>query len=71
MSIFSDLLENDIEVFMDDFSLYGQNFDECLHNLERTLMKCVEKNFVLNFEKCHFMVDKGFVLGHLVSKKGI
>ena len=52
-------------------SLYGNGFDECLSNLERALKKCEEKNLVLNFEKCHFMVDKGIVLGHLVSKEGI
>ena len=71
MSIFNDLLEDGIEVFMDDFSLYGDSFDACLVNLEKALGRCVEKGLVLNFEKCHFMVDKGIVLGHLVSKEGI
>ncbi|XP_027915170.1 uncharacterized protein LOC114174533, partial [Vigna unguiculata] len=71
MSIFTDLLEHCIEVFMDDFSGYGSSFDHCLSNLARILERCEETNLVLNFEKCHFMVEQGIVLGHVVSKNGI
>jgi len=71
MSIFTDLLEHCIEVFMDDFSVYGSSFDHCLSNLARVLERCKETNLVLNFEKCHFMVEQGIVLGHVVSKNGI
>jgi len=70
MSIFTDLLEHCIEVFINDFSLYGSSFDHCLSNLARVLERCEETNLVLNFEKCHFMVEQGIVLGH-VSKNGI
>ena len=56
---------------MDDFSVYGKNFDACLENLELILKRCVETNLVLNWEKCHFMVNQGIVLGHIVSAKGI
>ena len=55
-TIFSDLIENIMEVFMDDFSVYGCSFDVCLSNLEVVLQRCREKNLVLNWEKCHFMV---------------
>lgn len=58
MSIFSDLLENCIEVFMDDFTVYGKDFDSCLTNLSMVLNRCVEKSLVLNYEKCHFMVKE-------------
>ena len=71
MSIFSEFLGSCMEVFMDDFTVYGNTFDECLESLDRVLARCVEKNLILNFEKCHFMVGSGIVLGHLVSKKGI
>ncbi|XP_057770988.1 uncharacterized mitochondrial protein AtMg00860-like [Salvia miltiorrhiza] len=71
MSIFSDLLENCIEVFMDDFTVYGQTFDSCLDNLEKVLQRCVDKSLVLNYEKCHFMVREGIVLGHVISGRGI
>ncbi|RDX73045.1 Retrovirus-related Pol polyprotein, partial [Mucuna pruriens] len=48
-------------------SLYGQ-----LHgNLSKVLTRCIDTNLVLNFEKCHFIVIEGIVLGHLVSNKGI
>ena len=71
MSIFSDMVEQSIEVFMDDFSVFGDSFDLCLNNLALVLKRCVETNLVLNWEKCHFMVQEGIVLGHKVSAKGI
>ncbi|CAM8981710.1 unnamed protein product [Rhodiola kirilowii] len=60
-----------MEVFMDDFSVHGYSFDSCLSNLSKILAKCVEVNLVLNWEKCHFMVKEGIVLGHKITKKGI
>jgi len=71
VSIFSDYIEHIIEVFMDDFTVYGDSFDNCLHNLTLVLQRCIETNLVLNSEKCHFMVGQGIVLGHIVSSKGI
>ena len=62
MSIFSDFVEDIMEVFMDDFSVYGSTFDACLDNLSKVLQRCEETNLVLNWEKCHFMVTKGVVL---------
>ena len=56
---------------MDDVTVYGGSFEECLINLETVLHRCVEKNLVLNWEKCHFMVNQGILLGHIISKKGI
>ncbi|RDX62939.1 hypothetical protein CR513_58680, partial [Mucuna pruriens] len=70
-SIFSDLLQDYIEVFMDDFMVYADSFEACLSNLTRVLKRCIDTNLVLNFEKCHFMVTEGIVLGHLVSNRGI
>jgi hypothetical protein len=71
MSIFSDMVEKFLEVFMDDFSIHGRTFKDCLHHLSLVLIRCKEKNLVLNWEKCHFMVTKGIVLGRVVSKNGI
>ena len=71
MSIFSDMIEEIMEVFMDDFSIYGKTFDDCLENLDMVLQKCEEKHLVLNWKKCHFMVREGIVHGHLVSEHGI
>ncbi|KAG7599394.1 Ribonuclease H-like superfamily [Arabidopsis suecica] len=70
-SIFSDLIEETVEVFMDDFSVYGSSFSSCLLNLCRVLTRCEETNLVLNWEKCHFTVKEGIVLGHKISEKGI
>ncbi|PIM98117.1 DNA-directed DNA polymerase [Handroanthus impetiginosus] len=64
MAIFTDMVENFLEVFMDDFSVYGNSFDECLNNLSSVLKRCEDTNLVLNWKKCHFMVQEEIVLGH-------
>ncbi|KAL9241866.1 hypothetical protein vseg_015926 [Gypsophila vaccaria] len=71
VSIFSEYVENFIEVFMDDFTVHGESFDSCLNHLSLVLQRCVDTNLVLNSEKCHFMVEQGIVLGHVVSSRGI
>ncbi|KAM2835106.1 hypothetical protein PS2_032069 [Malus domestica] len=71
MSILSDYVEKIIEVFMDDFSVFGDSFHCCLNNLSLILKRCIETNLVLNWEKCHFMAKQGIVLGHIISEKGI
>ena len=71
LHIFSDMVEKSMEVFMDDFLVYGESFANCLEHLEQVLIRCKEKRLVLNWEKCHFMVTKGIVLGHIVSPNGI
>ena len=71
IGIFSDMVETIVELFMDDFSLFGNTFDECLNNLEQVLIRCEEKKLVLSWEKCHFMVTSELVLVHIVSERGI
>jgi hypothetical protein len=71
MAIFSDLIEKVTEVFMDDFSVYGKTFEDCLTNLHKVMKRCQMANLVLNWEKCHFMVREGIVLGYKISEKGI
>ena len=71
MAIFSDMAERTIEVFMDDFSVLRKSFDNFLENLRQVLIRCEETNLVLNWEKCHFMVKEGILLGHRISKRGI
>ena len=71
MVIFTDMVEQFLEVFMDDFSVFGDCFDSCLENLAKVLNRCEETNLVLNWEKCHFMVREGIVLGHKVSSQGL
>ena len=71
MYIFFDLVEEAMEIFMDDFSVYGSGFENFLENLETVLQRCQDKNLALNWEKCHFMVTKGIVLGHKISATGL
>ena len=56
MSMFSDLVEEVMEIFMDDFTLYRSSFEHCLQNLGTVLHRCQDKNLDLNWEKFHFMV---------------
>ena len=67
-TIFDGLIEYIMEVFMDDFSVFGNSFD---HNLEWVVKRCGETSLVLNWVKCHFMVKEDIVLRHKISHRGI
>ncbi|RVW18356.1 Retrovirus-related Pol polyprotein from transposon 17.6 [Vitis vinifera] len=71
LSISSDMAECIMEVFIDDITIYGSTFEECVVNLKTILNRYIEKDLVVNWEKCHFMVQQGIVLGHIISKKCI
>ncbi|XP_071714886.1 uncharacterized protein [Rutidosis leptorrhynchoides] len=70
MSIFSELIGKSLEIFMDDFSIFGKSFESCLNMLEKVLKRCTVINLVLSWEKSHFMVREGVVFGHIVSERG-
>nr|GEU54765.1 reverse transcriptase domain-containing protein [Tanacetum cinerariifolium] len=70
MAIFHDMIEKTMEVFMDDFSVFG-SFSSCLSYLDTMLQRCEDTNLVLNWEKYHFKVIEGIVLGHKISKNGL
>nr|GEZ28351.1 reverse transcriptase domain-containing protein [Tanacetum cinerariifolium] len=71
LAIFHDMVEKMMEVFMDDFSVFGNSFENCLSRLDKMLQRCEDTNLSLNWEKGHFMVKEGIVLGHKISKNGI
>nr|GEY71031.1 hypothetical protein [Tanacetum cinerariifolium] len=71
MAIFHDMIEKIMEVFMDDFLVFGDSFSSCLTNLDKIVKRCEDTNLVLNWEKCHFMYREGIVLGHKISNSGI
>nr|GEX06878.1 DNA-directed DNA polymerase [Tanacetum cinerariifolium] len=71
IAIFHDMIEKTMEVFMDDFSVFGNSFQTCLSHLEKMLKRCEDTNLCLNWEKSHFMVKEGIVLGHKISKERI
>nr|GEX63096.1 reverse transcriptase domain-containing protein [Tanacetum cinerariifolium] len=71
IAIFHYMIEKTIEVFMDDFSVFGDCFSSCLTNLDKMLKRCEDTNLVLNWEKCHFMCREGIILGHKILKSGI
>nr|GEX53925.1 DNA-directed DNA polymerase [Tanacetum cinerariifolium] len=71
LAIFHDMVEKTMEVFMDDFSVFRNSFKNCLSRLDKMLQRCEETNLSLNWEKSHFMVKVGIVLGHKISKNRI
>nr|GEU45546.1 reverse transcriptase domain-containing protein [Tanacetum cinerariifolium] len=71
MAIFHDMIEKTMEVFMDDFFVFGNSFQSSLSHLENMLKRCEDTNLCLNWEKSHFMVKEGIVLGHKISKQRI
>nr|GEX31364.1 reverse transcriptase domain-containing protein [Tanacetum cinerariifolium] len=71
MAIFYDMIEKTLEVFMDDFLIFRNSFGTCLSHLEKMLKRCEDTNLFLNWEKSHFMVKDGIVLGHKISENEI
>nr|GEZ04393.1 reverse transcriptase domain-containing protein [Tanacetum cinerariifolium] len=71
LAIFHDMVEKTMEVFMDDFSVFGNSFENCLSHLDKMVQRCEDTNLSLNWEKSHFMVKEGIVLGHKIYKNGI
>ncbi|KAA3488468.1 Transposon Ty3-I Gag-Pol polyprotein [Gossypium australe] len=59
-------IEDELDVFLDDFLVYGDSFMECLSNLERVFERCEGTNLVIDWEKCSFMVNEE--IGHQISK---
>nr|GEV68459.1 reverse transcriptase domain-containing protein [Tanacetum cinerariifolium] len=71
MDIFHDMIEKTMEVFMNDFLVFGNSFGTCLSHLDKMLKRCEDTNLCLNWEKSHFMDKEGIVLCHKISKNGI
>ncbi|GKF45038.1 reverse transcriptase domain-containing protein [Tanacetum coccineum] len=71
LAIFHDMIEESVKVFMDAFFVFGNSFDTCRNNLDKMLQRCKDAHLVLNWEKYHFMVKEGIVLGDKVSSAGI
>jgi hypothetical protein len=69
--IFNDLISEGLEVYMDDLTPYGDNFDRALNNLEKVLEWCIATRLCLSHEKCHMMMMKGVVLGNYIYVDGI
>ncbi|GJT86511.1 reverse transcriptase domain-containing protein [Tanacetum coccineum] len=71
MAIFHDMIEKMMEVFMDDFSVFRNSFGNCLSRVDKMLQRCEDTNLCLHWEKSHFMVKEGIVLGHKIFKNEI
>ena len=71
LSIFSELVHDYVEIYMDDFTTYGDEFQEGLSNLDKVLRRCIEMHLSLSLEKCEFLKKVGVLLGHSISQAGI
>ena len=48
LSIFSELVHDAVEIYMDEFTPYGSDFQEALSNLGKVVDKCIEMNLSLS-----------------------
>nr|GEZ50121.1 DNA-directed DNA polymerase [Tanacetum cinerariifolium] len=71
LAIFHDMVKKTMKVFMDDFSVFRNSFENCLSRLDKMLQRCEDANLCLNWEKSHFMVKEAIFLGYKISKNGI
>ena len=71
LSIFVDLINEGLEVYMNDFTLYGDDFEQALQTLEKVLERCIATRLCLSHKKCHMMMTKGLILGHYISSARI
>eukprot|EP00253_Pinus_taeda_P028921 PITA_28921 len=71
LAVFVDLVHDCVEVYMDDFSVYGNSFEHALENLEKVLKRCIEANLSLSNESFFMILNEGIVLGHYISSQGI
>nr|GEY49900.1 reverse transcriptase domain-containing protein [Tanacetum cinerariifolium] len=71
MAIFLDMIKKMMKVFMDDFLVFRNSFKTYLSHLDKMLKRCEDTNLCLNWEKSHFMVKEGIILGHKTSKNEI
>jgi hypothetical protein len=71
LNIFSKLIHDKVEIYMDDFTPYGNSFDEASDNVYKVLQRCKEMNLSPSNEKCNMMMNEGIVLGHHLSSIGI
>lgn len=69
--MFSDLIHDCVEVYMDEFTVYGDTFKEFMETLEKVLIICTEKNLSLSHAIFFMMFNEGIVLGHHISSNGI
>lgn len=51
LGILFKLIHDCVEVYMDDFTLYGNTFEEAMDKLEKVLIRCKETNLSLSHEK--------------------
>ena len=68
-AIFSDFLGDSLQVFIDDFSVFENDFNSCLTHMTKILEVYIRKRLMLSWEKSHFMVREGVVFEHIISGK--
>lgn len=71
LSIYSDMVKDSIEVFMDEFLVVAYYFEKCIDHLSKVFQHCEEINIVIIQERCYFKVKEGIVLGHKILGHGI
>lgn len=71
LSIFVDIVNDCVEVYMDDFTVCGNTYEEAKTNLEKLRKRYIDTNLSLSHEKCYILMTKGIILRHYISSQGI
>ena len=70
-TVLGDILTKAVEVYLDDFIVFGSTEDEFLENLEQVFVRCAKANITLNPNKCRFGLQRIEYVGHTIDKDGI
>ena len=69
-TVLGDILTKAVEVYLDDFIVFGSTEEEFLENLEAVLLRCKRANITLNPSKCRFGMEKIEYVGHTIDATG-
>ena len=60
------MVNDSMDIFMDDFTPYGSDFEEALEKFDKVLTRCEKTHLSLSTEKCHMMMSEGVVLRNFI-----
>jgi hypothetical protein len=69
-SVFKEMGDKFLKVFVDDLNIHNKNWEDHLRHLGVVLSRLREVNLKLNLSKCCFATESIVFLGHVVSKEG-
>jgi hypothetical protein len=71
ISVFMDLLDKFVVVFIDDILIYFQSEEEHVNHLKMVLQRLREHQLYAKLSKCEFWINEVLFLGHIINKEGL